>query len=747
MIKQLVTTILSALLLAVVTLQANAQARPKVFMVKYKIDKSAEAKFAQGEDFFEQANYLKAKEVFAELSDKNLLQPLFAYRTAVCMLYEGFDVSKAIQYMERAYKRDSTMEHINYFMARAYHMNGREDDAIKFYTKYLNNTADATTQTEVKLLIQQCNNAKAMASTPVVTTIKNLGSTINSDASEYVPVITTDESIMLFTYRGPRSKGGLQNESFKPDASGNYYEDIFQSNKVGAQFDNPEPLGDDINSLGHDACIGISFNGNLLLLFKSTAKNGGDIYTSKRNGEGWEKPIPLDANINTKAWEGSASITADMQTLYFASERPGGFGGRDIYRSARNANGTWGVAQNLGKGVNTALNDDAPFIHPDGVTLYFSSEGHNSIGGYDIYRTNWIDNNFTTPENIGMPINTAGDDIYFVIDASGTSGYYSSGRAGGLGQQDIYSIDMGQVGKRPILAVIKGTVVANGKTVAATIKLENISDNIKYGDINSNATTGNYLFTLMPGVKYKVTYSYEGYEPYTEYVDTKFLSQYVDVLKDVDMTDPKSAKVDSSSTIEYLMEKRVIELKMLKTSTNINESPAARAIREMQQEEETNNTLELALKAKNDSLAKLQTDKSTFTTIDEDDTNLRTKIAKYEGKSLNDKKVYASFLTDIGQLKNEKIIYKVQIGAYRYPQNFKYTNVQQVYGNADVLNSDDGITRFTLKEYSTIAEAEVFRQEMIQRGITDAWITAMYQGKRVTLEQLIAKRFYTNKNS
>ncbi|MEQ1734371.1 MAG: hypothetical protein ABL940_11910 [Bacteroidia bacterium] len=747
MIKLIKHTLLS--LIGVFMLCANTfgQARPKTFIKKYKIDKADEKKFAQGEDFFEQANYLKATQVFAELSDANLLQPLFAYRTAVCMMYEGFNVSKAITYMERAYKRDSSMEHINYFMARAYHMNAREDDAIKFYTKYLNSDIDVLTQKEVKLLIQQCQNAQAMALAPVVTTIKNLGPTVNSAASEYVPVITTDESLMLFTYRGPRSKGGLQNESFKPDESGNYYEDVFQCNKLGTQFDSPEPLGDDINSLGHDACIGISFNGDVLFLFKSTAKNGGDIYTTKINGETWGVPVALDDNINTKAWEGSASITSDMQTLYFASERPGGFGGRDIYKSTRNEDGTWGVAQNLGKDINTELNDDAPFIHPDGVTLYFSSEGHNSIGGYDIFRTNWFNNEFTTPENLGMPINTAGDDIYFVIDASGTSGYYSSGRAGGLGQQDIYSIDMGQVGKRPILAVIKGTVVANGKTVAATIKLENISDNKKYGDINSNASTGKYLFTLMPGVRYKVTYSYEGYEPYTEYVDTKLLSQYVDVLKDVDMADAANNKVDSTSTIEYLMEKRVIELKMLTASTDINNSPAARAIKEMQDAEDEENRL-----------AKLATDKSKFNTVAEDDTNLKNKkqftttfdeatIAKYVGKSLNNKSIYTNFLADVGTLQNEKIIYKVQIGAYRHPQNFKYDAVQKIYGQAQITNSDDGITRFTLKEYNTIAEAEVFRQEMIQRGITDAWITAVYEGKRVTLEELIAKRFYINKNS
>lgn len=183
---------------------------------------------------------------------------------------------------------------------------------------------------------------------------------------------------------------------------GIYYEDVFSTHKENGTWVAPSSIGENINTKEHDAAIALSNDGQKLFIFNDNGSNGGDIYISKLDGSNWSDVVRLEGDINTVAWEGSCALSADEKTLYFSSERIGGLGGKDIYASQKNADGTWGTAKNLGDKINTSLDDDAPFIHPDGKTLIYSSKGLNSMGGYDIFTTEYnpSDSSWTTQKTL-----------------------------------------------------------------------------------------------------------------------------------------------------------------------------------------------------------------------------------------------------------------------------------------------------------------------------------------------------------
>ncbi|MCB0381723.1 MAG: PD40 domain-containing protein, partial [Flavobacteriales bacterium] len=167
--------------------------------------------------------------------------------------------------------------------------------------------------------------------------------------------------------------------------------------------------------------------------------------------------------INSKNQETSACFSPDGNTIYFVSNRPDGIGGKDIYKSTKNKDGKWGEAENLGRTINTIDDEDAVFLHADGKTLYFSSKGHKTMGGYDIFKSTYEKGKWSTPENIGYPINTADDDVCFVLTASGEYGYYTSAKLDGKGKRDIYRVSFIDELNKPKLTLLKG-VITDKKT-------------------------------------------------------------------------------------------------------------------------------------------------------------------------------------------------------------------------------------------------------------------------------------------
>ncbi len=637
-------------------------------------------------------NYEAAYKLFDNLNAKYPKQEDYKVKLGICCLRYPERKDRAIEIFQSL--KNSKIIDADYYLGKAYHINYKFTEAKPLLSAFIARVGNKPSKEDQILLedailvLKNCDNGIMLVNNKVIANIKNIGTSINTEEDEYVPAITTDESVMIYTYRGKNSVGGKLNTNLEPDvANGEYLEDVYISvRKTDSSWSAPKSITS-INTKGNDAAISISPDGQTIFTFFSTNKNEGDIYVSKLNGPEFSKPQALNENINTpNYWEGSCSISADGRYLYFASERPGGLGGRDIYVSEQ-VNNDWGPAINMGPKINTPYDDDAPFIHPDGITLFLSSKGHQSIGGYDIMFSIKKDNEWLEPQSMGLPLNTTEDDRYYVINSNGSKGYFSSNRSGsgGIGKQDIYEVTPGILGEKPVVALLKGIVYGNDKPVEAKIEVFKIVQKENIGPFYTNNTTGKYLMALSPGFLYRIRVIAEGFDPIEEDLDTENLNKFMETNKDF-----------------YLYSVKQGTLAIVDTANKIISTPTVASL------------------PCNDS--KLPD----FTLL--------------KGKSLNDIANYKQLLSTVGNYCASKLIFKVQIAAYRKPNNYKYDHLNQ-FGKPEVVNYPDGITRFTQLEFKTINEAEVQRQKAIAKGQTDAWIVAFIDGKRYTLEELIMLDF------
>ncbi len=740
-----------------------------------------ESMLIKADELFDLNNFIAAMPLFDTLCSHYPQSVLFKFKTGICFLHASSKHDKALLYLQDVKKRRPDLTDIDYYLGRAYLYNYYYDQAIQSFTTYAAIPAKkGETKIDITHFIDYCKNGKEVIKNPITTRIDNIGQPVNTDNSEYVPVIASDESFMIFTYRGERSKGGKQNANNRPDSEGEYYEDIFISYRVGTHWLYPEPLGS-INTNNHDAAIALSVDGQKLFVYKATKKDKGDIYVSTLNGYDWSTPKRLNNNINSNYWEGSISMSGDEKTIYFTSNRPGGFGGRDIYKSTLDANNQWGPAINLGPGINTVYNEDAPFIHPNNKLFYFSSEGHNSIGGYDIFKVEVLGDSMGTPENIGFPVNTSTDDKYISISSNGAHAYYSSGVDEGLGQQDIYSITPGIPGRKPQIAVIKGKVSGNENPVKAEIIVRDKKDNREVGKFYSNSASGNYLLILLPYQNYKISFEANGYNKHTEYIGTASLNRAVEVVQDIHLYNDAftGQRIVSKDTIGFIFSKLEEEISKL-DSMSLDDDHLIALAREREEERlsvtpvntssyrvATEATIkrilaqnyllksqQMAEQRKQDSLFALQTSnlKNTSQTTQNLSDTVATQQQQIVEKSTTENKNTRqagstnSTNTQLIDAPNNNttpdkstaeygVFYKVQIGAYRYPKNFKYPQLKE-FGPAETLLLKDGITRFTMGNFETLAEAQQLQKKVIAKGIKDAWITATVNGERKLLQEL-----------
>ncbi len=361
--------------------------------------------------------------------------------------------------------------------------------------------------------------------------IIKLDNTINSEYDDYAPVITADRHQMFFTSRKPFT----EKEKRKNSES---MEHIFSSNadEKGSWLASTA-LSKNINVDGlNNSNIAISNDGHILFIYQDDKSGNGDIYQCELNGDKWSDPVSLGNPINSKHHESSATLAPDGKTLYFVSNRPGGAGGRDIWMCVKDAKGKWGAATNLGRTINSNLDEEAVFIHPDGKTLYYSSKGFKSIGGYDIYKTTLEKGKWSKPVNLGAPINSDADDLFFVLDASGKKGYYTSAAGG---NKDIYEINFiplkKLVNNEPKLTVLKGTVkdAVSKEAIEATIEIIDNEKNEIISTFKSNSSTGRFLVSLPAGKNYGIHVSANGYLFHSENFELSDTASYNEVTKNI----------------------------------------------------------------------------------------------------------------------------------------------------------------------------------------------------------------------
>ncbi|MBR4349623.1 MAG: PD40 domain-containing protein, partial [Bacteroidales bacterium] len=294
---------------------------------------------------------------------------------------------------------------------------------------HTSSTLSKVEQMNFEDLYQKTTVALELQSKPVNFTPQNLGQNINTQYDDYHPSITVDDNTLIFTTNLPTSNPRIKQE------------DLFSAQKSNGQWNKSVPLTS-INTKTNEGAQSITADGKTMFFTICGAPNGRgscDIYMSKKVGNNWIQPQNLGEPINSKYWESQPSCSADGRTLYFTSNRPDGFGKKDIYVSYLQENGQWTKPANLGPEVNTKFDDESPYIHADGVTLYYATDGFPGMGKKDIYGTKKLDKtSWATPKNMGYPLNTNEDEAHLVINAEGTKGYFASNRYGGQGGFDIY---------------------------------------------------------------------------------------------------------------------------------------------------------------------------------------------------------------------------------------------------------------------------------------------------------------------
>jgi outer membrane protein OmpA-like peptidoglycan-associated protein/tetratricopeptide (TPR) repeat protein len=519
-------------------------------------DKDEKKLDREAEEYFEDGDYNRALPLYLELYAAHPKNPMYNFCLGVTYLAlspnktKNISKERAIPHLEFA-KQTLQLIDTEYYLGLAYHLNYQWDKAVIQYQDYLDALAMYEPYYLTPLLqkkeefrrierqIEMCHSGKLLMQDTTDIIFENLGSKVNSSYPDYAPAISADNEVLIFTSRRPPLNGkGKMDEDYL------YYEDIFITYKKNGQWVDAIPISQNINTKKHNASIGFSADAQTLFVYED-----GDIYMSELDGEMWTIPVKLGKAINTPAWETHITMTSAQNTIYFVSDRKGGYGGRDIYKAHRMKDGSWGRVENLGPTVNTPYDEDAPFIHPDERHLYFSSNGHNSMGGFDVFYTKLQEGKWSNPVNMGYPINTPGDDIYFTVSSNGKTGYLSTIREEGLGGTDIFIAtmpDTGQVALTVIRGLIKGM---DNKALTADFVVTDKNTNELIGRYRSNSVSGKYLLTLPPGRDYNVVIIADEYVRHCESISIPKQDRFYDLFQEIQLTHVIRRESDETDSV------------------------------------------------------------------------------------------------------------------------------------------------------------------------------------------------------
>jgi hypothetical protein len=452
--------------------------------------------------FVEEDFHYEAFSIYEELFERYPKERFLKYSYGKTGLTRGDKHDLVYQYLVEVYPNSSTVPTIDYEMARAAHYNYKFDEATKYLEQYEKKPLQPAEKVKVDDLKRFIENARVLFDMPQNAKIGGLLD-INTEGDEWSPFIDADESMLVYTYRGTKSIGGLQNTFLQPDLPYlTYLPDIMISRGAPGRFPAPKVL-DSLSTMADDRVVGLSPDGQMLFIYRDIEDTKGDIWVSQLKDGYYGAPTKLKGEVNGFGIESACSISADGRTLYFSSDRTGGFGGKDIYRASYSAeDSSWVNVINLGDSINTPYDEDMPFIHPDGVNLFFSSKGHNTMGDYDIFRSvmNPVDSSFSMAKNMGYPINTTADDKHFVMAGAGKHAYLSSARRDNKGINDILRAEVETKYIRPIM-VVKGMVTSPSGPTTASIVVRNLTTGKEYKRFVS-VSNGQFKVILPAGSKF-----------------------------------------------------------------------------------------------------------------------------------------------------------------------------------------------------------------------------------------------------
>lgn len=400
-------------------------------------------------------------------------------------------------------------------------LNGRYEEAKSYYNKYLTYNAISEKSRRFALVgISNCDFAQWSLKHPVPFKPVNMGSAINNELDQYWPSISVDEQTFVFTLLMPKGNNGETQE--KEQNVMTMQEDFYISVNSKNGWTNAQNAGIPLNTPDNEGAQTLSADGKEMYFTACNRKSGlglCDIYYSYWNGKIWVTPKNLGAPVNSRYKETQPSFSPDGRTLYFASNRPGGKGGLDIWESTLQDDGTWSEPVNLGDSINTAGEEQSPFIHPDNESLYFSSTGHPGMGRFDLFLSRKkADGTWSAPKNLGYPINTNFNEEGLIVNSRGTTAYYSSTREGGYGGRDIYQFELPAEARPRPVSYMKGTVydIETKKPLKARFELIDLKTAKVFIQSSSDPSDGTFLISIPAGRDYALNASTPGYLFFSE---------------------------------------------------------------------------------------------------------------------------------------------------------------------------------------------------------------------------------------
>jgi outer membrane protein OmpA-like peptidoglycan-associated protein/tetratricopeptide (TPR) repeat protein len=538
-------------------------------------------KIKEGEEFVKRGNFRKALKCFLYADSMDATHADTKYNIGLCYLKTEYKFN-ALDFFKKSFEMEpSKYLDIHLKLGNCYQLAHNWDRAhVEYYLhkdlidKLKDQEERMSELSNISKLLEECETGKQLMKKPLRVFIDNMGSEINSPFVDYTPVISADEDVLMYTSRRSTTTGGGYVDEIEE-----YYEDIYRSYKFDDKWSLPQNMGSPVNTNTHDATINLSPDGQRLLIYMDN-EGEGNIWETILEGDKWSNPEKLSSPINSKYHETSAAYSFDGNRIYFVSYREGGLGGSDIYYVQKDKKGRWEKnAHNVGSPINTIYDEESVFLLSDGKTMFFSSKGHQTMGGFDVFKSTMDSlGRWSEPENVGYPINTADDDLTFVMAANGKHAYYSSVKRDGYGLRDLYMISYLGVEKNPALMVednllaslsmpigeassivskpfeiktnsvtlLKGVItdVNNKLPIEALITITDNCNGNEIANFKSNRNSGKFLVTLPSGKNYGIAIKAEAYLFHSENFDLPVSSGYNEFNKTVFMK-----KVDVGSSI------------------------------------------------------------------------------------------------------------------------------------------------------------------------------------------------------
>ena len=395
---------------------------------------------------------------------------------------------------------------------------GNFEQAKANYQRFLQYDKRGDHRTDALLGVKTADFRKYALAHPVPFNPVNLGPNVNSVDDEYLPALTVDGGTLVFTRRFPR----------KPTTTATTAEeeDFYTSQRTASGWSKAIRMAEPVNSNDNEGAQCVSQDGRVMFFTACGRRDGGgrcDIYMCTNKGDKWSRPRNLGPDVNSAAWESQPSFSIDGKTLYFSSDRKGGYGGKDIWKTVF-MNGHWTAPENLGPTINTPGDESSPYIHYDDKTLYFSSNGHVGMGGLDLFLSHCTDTGWETPTNLGYPINSAGDESGLIVAANGSTAIYASEREGGFGGQDLYAFELPVEVRAAVTFNVKGCVYdkKSQQKLKCFIQVFDVTreDRVKeVAEVSSDAVDGSYMVSLPNSGSYAFQISADGYLFYSENFD------------------------------------------------------------------------------------------------------------------------------------------------------------------------------------------------------------------------------------